>query len=287
MSELQLPIRVLLKGPSNISWMSYPGGPRTDFTFARALEAGLLDAGHAVTMHTHSVPSELAKQTLRTWEAEVLGFSPDVIVLTYGQYESVHLFLPRWLERHANSNRTRPGFVRDRYRKYVVRPVWMLLARQQSRLDRSPIARWTKSVRPRRTVRDIARFVENVQQVGSPLVIIFEVLPPARRYQTWFPGMKARVAEYNRLAAEYVRELDKPNVRFFRVTELVEEHADGDLDVAIPDGFHWTPYMHQVIGAELTRDVISWADTQEHLKASGTDLYWSVQIGRASCRERV
>jgi hypothetical protein len=270
MPELQLPIRVLLKGPSNISWMSFPGGPRTDFTFARALEAGLLEAGRPVTMQTHSVPSELAKQTLRTWEAEVMGFSPDVIVLTYGQYESVHLFVPRWFERHANSNKTRPGFIRDRYRKYVVRPVWMMLARQQSRLDRTPIAKWTKSIRPRRAVRDIARFVENVQQVGSPLVIIFEVLPPARRYQTWFPGMKARIAEFNRLAAEYVRELDKPNVRFFQVTGLVDEHADGDLDVAIPDGFHWTPYMHQVIGAELAREVISWADTQEHLKVSGT-----------------
>ena len=271
MAELQLPIRILLKGPSNISWMSYPGGPRTDFTFARALEAGLLDAGRAVVMQTNSVPSELAKQTLRTWEAEVMGFSPDVIVLTYGQYESVHLFLPRWLERHANSNKARPGFVRERYRRYVLRPVWIFLARQQSRLDRSPIARWTKSARPRRTVRDLARFVDNVQQVGSPLVIIFEVLPPARRYQSWFPGMEARIAEYNRIAAEYVRELDKPNVRFFRVTELVEEYADGDLEIAIPDGFHWTPYMHQVIGTELTRDVISWADTQEHLKVSGTD----------------
>jgi hypothetical protein len=263
---LQLPIRVLLKGPSNISWMSYPGGSRTDFTFARALEAELLGAGRPATVQTISVPSELAKTTLRRWEAEVLGFSPDVIVITYGQYESVHLFLPRWLERHANSLKARPGFFRERYRKYLVRPVWMFLARQQARLDRSPIAALTKSVRPGRTVRDIARFVENVQEVGSPLVIIFEVLPPAKRYESWFPGMKTRIAEYNRLAAEYVRQLDKQNVRFFRVTELVEQHAEGSLEVAIPDGFHWTPQMHGIIGGELAREIIKWADTQDHLK---------------------
>jgi hypothetical protein len=262
---LQLPIRVLLKGPSNISWMSPPGGPRTDFTFARALEAELLGAGRPATVQAISVPSELAKQTLRNWEAEVLGFSPDVIVLTYGQYESVHLFLPRWLERHANSLKARPGFVRELYRKRVLRPFWMFLARQQARLDRSPVAALTKSVRPRRTVRDIAQFVEHVQQVGSPLVIIFEVLPPAKRFESWFPGMKTRIAEYNRLAAEYVRQLDKPNVRFFRVTELVDQHADGSLEVAIPDGFHWTPHMHGVIGGELGREIIKWADTQEHL----------------------
>jgi hypothetical protein len=262
---LQLPIRVLLKGPSNISWMSRPGGPRTDFTFARALEAELLGAGRAATVQAISVPSELAKTTLRNWEAEVLGFSPDVIVLTYGQYESVHLFLPRWLERHANSNKARPGLLRERYRKHVVRPVWMFLARLQARADRSPISVWTRRIRPGRTVRDIARFIENVQDVGSPLVIIFEVLPPAKRYQSWFPGMAARVAEYNRCAAEYVRQLDKPNVRFFPVTELVEQHADGSLEIAIPDGFHWTPEMHAIIGGELAREIMKWADTQAHL----------------------
>ena len=97
---------------------------------------------------------------------------------------------------------------------------------------------------------------------------LFEVLPPAKRYESWFPGMKARVAEYNRLAEEYVKGLDKPNVRFFRVTELVEQHAGGSLEVAIPDGFHWTPYMHGIIGGELAREIIKWADTQEHLKVA-------------------
>lgn len=267
---LQLPIRVLLKGPSNIHWMSKPGGPRTDFTFPRALEAELLEAGRPATVQAITVPSELAKTTLRRWEAEVLGFSPDVIVLTYGQYESVHLFLPRWLERHANSLKARPGFLRERYRKYLLRPVWMFLARQQARADRSPVAVWTKRVRARQTVRDIARFVENVQQVGSPLVIIFEVLPPAQRAAGWFPGMKDRIAEYNRLAAEYVQRLDNPNVRFFRATELVEQHAEGSLELAIPDGFHWTPRMHAIIGGELAREIIKWADTQDHLKLART-----------------
>lgn len=265
---LQLPIRVLVKGPSNVCWMSFPGGPRADFTFPRALEAELLEAGRPSTVRAITVPSEQAKATLRRWEAEVLGFSPDVIVLTYGHYESVHLFLPHWLERHANSLKARPGFFRERYREYVLRPVWTCLARQQARADRSRIAGRTKSVRARRTVRDIARFVENVQQVSSPLVIIFQVPPPAQRAERWFPGMRDRIAEYNRLAAEYVQRLDRPNVRFFRVTELIEQHAGGNLEAAIPDGFHWTPRMHAIIGGELAREIIKWADTQPHLRVS-------------------
>ncbi len=263
---LQLPIRVLFKGPSNISWMSPAGGPRTDFNFARATEAELLAAGRATSVQTISVPSELAKTALRDWESQVLGFSPDVIVLTYGQYESVHLFLPHWLERHANSLRNRPGFVRDRYRKHVLRPVWMFLARLQARADKSWIGTVTKRIRPRRCVRDIKQLIKQLLTVGSPLVIVFEVLPPAKRYESWFPGMAARIDEFNRGAAEMIERFGKPNVRFFGVTELVDQYAEGNLEVAIPDGFHWTPYMHHVIGKHLARDVMEWADTQPHLQ---------------------
>ena len=263
---LQLPVRVLLKGPSNISWMSPMGGPRTDFTFARALEAELLGAGRAANVQAISVPSELAKQTLGNWEREVLGFSPDVIALTYGQYESVHLFVPRWLERHANSLKARPGFVRERYRQHILRPVWMTIAKLQARLDRGWVGRKTLQVRPRRCVRDQRAFIEHVLKIGTPLVIVFEVLPPAKRYQSWFPGMAARVAEYNRMAAEMVASFDSPSVRFFRVQELVEQHAEGSLEVAIPDGFHWTPHMHRVIGGELAREIMKWCETQDHLR---------------------
>jgi len=265
---LQLPLRVLLKGPSNISWMSPMGGPRTDFSFARALEAELLGAGRAATVQAISVPSELAKQTLGDWEREVLGFSPDVIALTYGQYESVHLFLPRWLERHANSLKARPGVVRERYRKHILRPIWMTLAKLPARLDKGWVGEATKQIRPRRCVRDQETFIRQVLKVGSPLVIVFEVLPPAKRYQSWFPGMTARIAEYNRMAAEMIERLDLPNVRFFRVNELVEQHAEGSLEVAIPDGFHWTPHMHRVIGGELAREILKWAETQEHLRTT-------------------
>jgi GDSL-like Lipase/Acylhydrolase family len=262
---LQLPIRILLKGPSNISWMSPMGGPRSDFHFGRALEAELLGAGRAATVRTISVPSELAKTALRKWEPEVLGFSPDVIILTYGQYESVHLFLPRWLERHANSLKARPGLFREQYRKRLLRPFWMTLAKLQARLDRSIVGAATKTIRPRRCARDQERLIEQLQKVGSPLVLVFEVLPPAKRYQSWFPGMTARIAEYNKAAAAMVERVGLPNVRFFRVAELVEQHAEGSLEVAIPDGFHWTPEMHRVIGAELAHEILKWAETQEHL----------------------
>ena len=112
---------------------------------------------------------------------------------------------------------------------------------------------------------DLERYISQVQKVGSPLVIVVEVVPPAERYRHWFPGMTARMTVMNETIAAMVARVDKPNVRYFRVAPLIEEHCGGDLEVAIPDGFHYTPEMHQLIGVALAEEIGKWADTQPHL----------------------
>jgi hypothetical protein len=59
--------------------------------------------------------------------------------------------------------------------------------------------------------------------------------------------------------------VDKPNVRYFPVMGLIDKYADGDLDVAVPDGFHYTPEMHRVVGEHLAAQIAEWAQTQPHL----------------------
>ena len=260
-----MPIRVLVKGASTVNWLSQMGGPRTDFAFPRALEAELLTAGRPVELRTISVASELTSTTLLRWEQEVLGFSPDVVVLVYGHYETIHLFLPRWLERHANSLRTRPRRLTMLYRERLLRPVWMFLARLQARLD-SWLDPTLRRSRPRNVAADLEKLIGHLQDVGSPLVIVFELLPPASRYRSWFPGMSRRIEVMNATLAAMVARIGKPNVRYFRVSELVTKYADGDLDVATPDGFHYSPALHREIGAELAREIADWADTQPHLR---------------------
>ena len=65
--------------------------------------------------------------------------------------------------------------------------------------------------------------------------------------------------------AAAVERVDLPNVRFFRINPLVEEFCGGDLDVATPDGSHFSPEMHRHIGAALAREIGDWAETQPHL----------------------
>lgn len=264
-APLPLPIRVLVKGASTVNWLSGMGGPRTDFAFPRAIEAELLGAGRPVLLQTVSVASERTKSTLLHWEEQALGWSPDVVILVYGHYESIHLFLPWWLERHANSLKARPRRVTALYRERVLRPVWMFLARLQAKADTALDPTIRKS-RPKNVAADLERLIGHLHDVGSPLVIVFELLPPATRYRSWFPGMADRIAAMNESIAEMVRRVDDPNVRLFKTGEMVTKYADDDIDVATPDGFHYSPHLHGAIGAELAREIMEWADTQEHLR---------------------
>ncbi|MCW2767681.1 MAG: hypothetical protein JWO11_3640 [Nocardioides sp.] len=263
-TPLPLPIRVLVKGASTVNWVSWMGGPRTDFTFPRAIEAQLAADGRPSEVRAITMTSEQTRKILSTWQAEVLNFSPDVIVLVYGHYETIHLFLPRWLERHANSLKGRPRRLSMLYRERVLRPVWMMLARLQARLDKvlDPTIRRS---RPRHVTADLERYITHVQKVGSPLVILFELLPPSERYRSWFPGMAARMEVMNAAIADLVTRVDLPNVRYFRVSELVDKYADGDPEVATPDGFHYSPMLHREIGVALAQQIEEWAVTQSHL----------------------
>lgn len=263
-TPLPLPVRVLVKGSSNVNWVSWMNGPRTDFAFPRVIEEKLLSEGRPCTVQTITMTSEQARTLLRTWQREILGFSPDVIILGHGHFEAVHLFLPRWLERHANSLKARPRRIPTLYRKFFLRPIWKLLAQLQARVD-SMVDPNIRRGRPRKVAADMERYISQVQKVGSPLVFCLEFPPPSSRYASWFPGMPARIEVMNKTIADMVSRVDKPNVRYFPVMGLIDKYADGDLDVAVPDGFHYTPEMHRVVGEHLAEQIAEWAQTQPHL----------------------
>lgn len=259
-----LPVRVLVKGASTVNWVSWMGGPRTDFIFPRAIEQTLLDDDRACQVQTITMTSEKTSTILRTWQSEILGFSPDVIVLVYGHYETIHLFLPRWFERHANSLKATRRPLNDFYRQRLLRPVWMFLARLQAKID-TRLDPTVRRNRPVHVAADLEEYISQVQKVGSPLVFVFELLPPAQKYRTWFPGMTARMQVMNEAIADMVKRVGKPNVRYFPVSEIIDKYCDGDLERATPDGFHYTPELHGLIGEHLAREISRWADTQPHL----------------------
>lgn len=263
-ASVSMPIRVLVKGASTAVYISDMGGPRTDFAFGRVLESELLRNGRPAEVRVNAVPSEQTKTVLRTWEREVLGWSPDVVILHYGHYECIHLLLPRWLERHANSNNWRHGRIRTFYRRKILRAVWISLAKLQSRLD-GRINPQLFSWRPRRVAADLQRLIENIQTVGSPLVLVMGILPPARKWWSWMPGLRERTAVMNAALQAMTDGFAQPHIRFFRVSDVTDGRL-GEDEEPNPDGGHYSARVHRMIGEALAAEVMKWADTQPHLR---------------------
>jgi hypothetical protein len=263
---LRLPIRVLVKGASTVVFIADMGGPRSDFNFGRVIEAEILGAGRPVEVRVDGVPSQMSQFSLRTWEQDVLGWSPDVVIVHHGHYESIHYFLPRWLERYANSTRWRPGGrLRAVYRAKVVRGVWLTLAKLQCRADRRFDSTLFKR-KLRRVGTDVERLIENLQTVGSPLVLVLEVVPPGKKWQSWMPGLTERTAVTNEALEAAVRRVDRPNVRFVRTVEVLSAELD-EGEEPTPDGGHYSARAHRVLGGLLSREILEWARTQPHLQA--------------------
>lgn len=262
-AALGLPVRVLVKGASTVHTISWMGGPRTDFAYPRVIEESLLGAGQPAEVRATAAASQRTKTALTNWEGEVFSWSPDVVVLNYGHFETVHLFLPQRLERHVNSLAARPGRIRSPYRA-VLRTGWKILARLQRRLDRV-LPSTMFSSRPRRVADDLVRLVERLQMIGSPLVVILDLTPPGPPFRNWFPGMAARIEVMNTALADVVRRVDLPNVLHFRTNEYLADLVEAG-HVVNPDGGHYTPEAHRAVGAALGEVILDWARSQPHLQ---------------------
>lgn len=251
-----LPIRVLVKGASLMHDISeFPQG-REDFIFARVIEESLLKSGHGANVWTAAVASQPARLAFRTWEEQVKAWSPDVIILSYGYYEVVHLFLPRWLERHANSFKARPGPIRGFYRKQVLRKIWVSLAKVQAALDRRVGARFfARKVRQVET--ELHTYIDKSRKVGQPLIMLFEFLPTGERGQDWFPGMSARTVLMNEMLHKLVADYDSPEIMLVPIPAIAERAAPGQEPNT--DGFHYTGVVHQAIGEEIADEIRTWA----------------------------
>ena len=260
-APLPLPLRVLVKGASTALWTSYMGGPRTDMVFSRVVEQELLATGQPAEVRNTAVLGDKTIDGLRRWPEEMIAWSPDVVVMVYGQYEAVHLVLPQLFERYVNKPRVSRPFAR-RYRRLFLRGLWKVLAKTQAFVDaRTPEIVWRRRIR--RTAADISDHIEAMQQLASPLVMLLELLPIAPSKDHWFPGMTARIEAVNAANRETAERI--PGVRFVEVKPLVDEVAGGDLDRATPDGYHYTPELHRAVGERLAAEILEWAEKQPHL----------------------
>jgi lysophospholipase L1-like esterase len=225
----------------------------------------LAAAGLPAEVRNAAVEAQLITEALCNWGAEVQQWSPDVVILNYGEYECMPGILPRWLERHAIGWHKHPGRIRERYAANVVKPTWRKLARLQQIVDRimdpGPFR-----VRPARATAELARFVDQVRIVGSPLILVMDTWPPSARWRDWFPGMHKRSDAMRAALVEQVRLIAEPDVRIFAVSEIVMAR---DLETALPDGVHFSADLHHEIASRLASVISEWAAQQPHLQHPG------------------
>lgn len=262
-TPLPMPLRILFKGASTVLWTSFMSGPRTDLAYPRVVERNLLQRGLPVRPDVRAVPAERARMMLRTWETEVSQLSPDVIVLHCGHMETIHVFVPRWLERHARGTADRPGFFRELYRRRLLDRAYGLLAKVQKQVDLRVPTRYFDR-RTRKVGATLERYVRRSRTVASPLVLVVGLVPHGSRWDGWFPGMAARLEQMDAELRAMVQRVDHPDVRYVDLMPLFAEHAARGEE-ACPDGGHFTPQFHADVGDLLTSEVLAWGESQTHL----------------------
>ena len=263
--HLPIALRVLVNGASTVSWQSWMEGPRSEMTFPRATEAALHARGRRAEVRNSAVLAARNHYMIGNWERDVVHWSPDVVIIVAGHAEAVHLFLPRWLERHANRLNRRPGPIRDLYFRRIVRVVWRTLIAVQQRVE-VLLGKPSLPGRARRATRNLERYLVMTRHIANPLVIIFEILPPTgNKGAKFFPGMTGRVAEVNRRNRELVESIDSPDVRFLEVMPIARRLVGDDLVAATGDGFHYSPELHAAVADELADIIEEWARPQPHL----------------------
>lgn len=255
-------LRGLVKGASSTVGVAPESGPRTSQTYAWWLEVVLASYGLPAEIRNAGVEAQRVQRALCNWDSEVQQWSPDVVVLNYGQYECMPGLLPVWLERHAVGWHHHNSPIRDRYRLDLLTPAWRKLVRYQMQVDKY-VDSGPFRASPKRTIAELSRLVDQIKTVGSPLVIVMDTWPLAGRWAHWFPGMPRRIEAMGKAIVDWVAGVDDPDVRLFRLSEIVKRH---DLEEALPDGVHFSAALHREVAEELAREIIPWAATQPHLQ---------------------
>lgn len=253
-APLPHPVRVVVKGSSLVVMVPDWNGEPGEYSMPRWIQNGLLDRGRPCELDNRGVAGERTRSALRHWETDVMASSPDAVVLGYAYYECIHGLLPHWLERHVNTFNGRTGPFRTRYRGWLLRPAWKVLAQTQRVLDARLGDRLFRR-RARRIVHDYELLVSRTRTVapGSPTVFVLGLFGPGGKAGGWFPGMQARIDLMNRALVAMVTRFDSPGVRLVPVGELAAALDPGEDPV--PDGMHYSPRMRRIIGDWIAAEI--------------------------------
>ncbi len=263
-TPLPLPMRILVNGPSTVFWSSGMGGPRTDMHFPRVAEQILRAGGRPVEFRLSGGFGSPTRQMFDDWDELVAKWSPDVVVISAGFWETVHILQPPFIERRANTEHRRVGrFGYYKRRRQIFRALSRLVLKLQARLDK-PGGRVGRAA-ARRALVDTQTLIDMTSRVGSPLILLLGSHQNASSRDAMFSGWEQRRLELDENLRALAEKNAHKNVRVLPVRDLIEQLQPLTRDELFSDGIHYAPQFHRAVGERLAAIAEEWARTQPHL----------------------
>jgi lysophospholipase L1-like esterase len=249
------PLSVLAFGNS-VATLQMPGrADRAEGTYVEVLADLLAAQGVPAVPHLESRWFDFLHRAMREYETRVRVHAPDVVIVQFGLNEYQPWLAPVWLIRHLmvqNQAVVRPA---KAYRQWVAPRLWRVLRGYRRRT--SPLVGLrTWQTTPRRFGGQLRRLIRNVRLEARPLVLVLDIDRPGDLLEHFLPGVRVRHAVFQDTIAQVVAQAADPEVRLVRVSEITAALGKE----AMPDGMHYTPQTHRVIGEALAAEVVSWLE---------------------------
>jgi lysophospholipase L1-like esterase len=247
------PLSVVVLGNS-LTVLSIPGRTgATDGLYAEVLRDRITEAGYPTQMHLEGRWFDFATKALGRYEQSVRAHLPDVLVLHYGLNESQPWLLPvpvlqHFVARHEVT--TRRGVW---YRETIADPVWKHV-RSYRRWASAKVGQRTWQTTPGRFHAAMRQLIKAARYDSQPLVLVLDLALPGDLLEHFLPGMPARHAVFQSQLQALVAELDDPDVRLIEVSSLMVDAGRAGM----PDGMHFSPLGHRLVGERLAQEVLGW-----------------------------
>lgn len=252
MREPGRPLSVVVWGNSCAFMRVPPTGP----TYGEVLRTGLAAAGIPATLTLRARWFDFLVRAARRYEVDVRPHVPDVLVLHFGMNEAQPWLVPVWFLRHLLERDQVVTRLGRGYRRHVADPAWSA-TRSFRRKVAPQVGMRSWQTTPDRFAGTLERLLRVVRGEAAPLVLVMDLCPPGAPLRRHFPDIEERHARIDGVLRSAVRAADSPAVQLLDSTSVAR--AVG-VDRALPDGLHFTPEVHHLLGEQLTRQVLSWLD---------------------------
>jgi hypothetical protein len=246
--------RVLVVGNSMTTIV--PGRTsRLDGPYAETLELLLRTKGINAEVRNAGREYELINRGIHRYQEEERAWGPDVIVVNYGMAECQAPAIPRGVHNHFmtwEKGLSRPA---NAYRTRVAPLIWpKLRAYQRWAMRRMGMRFWRMT--PRRFGAELERLIF-LARYDHRLVLVLDVNPPGERLLHNRPGIDARRDVFQAVINDVVGKAaaNDDGVKLISASTLCDELG---IDVAIPDGYHWSPPAQRRVAEMLAAEILPW-----------------------------